>query len=175
MMYMSGPMGVREDSRHDTGCISIWGVPKRKQGGTCVAIDFWKAYDSVSDSPMRGTLRYFGLPEAYVSLLLAVMHGPILFCVWRSHASDVRPLHPAFSLAQKSVLGSQVQALWPGRVLMHFAVILICQHFWNVCTWDPKTLFLRPKRQTVVSSHPKEGESFFEPPPPPNAPLWYLP
>ena len=50
-----------------------------------VAIDFQKAYDSVSFALMRTTLQFLGLREEYVNLLLSVMMAPILFCVGCSY------------------------------------------------------------------------------------------
>ena len=50
-----------------------------------VAIDFQKAYGSVSFAPMRTTLQFLGLRGEYVNLLLSVMMAPVLFCVGRSY------------------------------------------------------------------------------------------
>ena len=50
-----------------------------------VAIDFQKAYDSVSFAPMRTTLQFLGLRGEYVDLLLSVMMAPVLFCVGPSY------------------------------------------------------------------------------------------
>ena len=49
-----------------------------------VAVDFRKAYDTVAFPFLSAALKYVGLPESYVSLLMSVMGGPILFCVGRS-------------------------------------------------------------------------------------------
>ena len=46
-----------------------------------VAVDFQKAYNSVSFAFLRTALTHVGLPQAYVSLSLSVMAGPVLFCV----------------------------------------------------------------------------------------------
>ena len=46
-----------------------------------VAIDFQKAYDSVTFPMLKVSLLYVGLPEAYVSVLMSVMSGPVMFCV----------------------------------------------------------------------------------------------
>ena len=48
-----------------------------------VAVDFQKAYDSVSFPFLRVALGYVGLPASYVSLLLSIMEGKMLFCVGR--------------------------------------------------------------------------------------------
>ena len=50
-----------------------------------VAIDFQKAYDSVSFALMRTMLQFLGLRGEYVNLLLSVMMAPVLFCVGRSY------------------------------------------------------------------------------------------
>ena len=48
-----------------------------------VAIDFQKAYDSVTFPMLTVSLLYVGLPVAYVRVLMSVMSGPIMFCVGR--------------------------------------------------------------------------------------------
>ena len=54
-----------------------------------VAVDFQKAYDSVSFDFLTVALEYIGLPAAYVSVLVSVMSGPIMFCVGRGFESSV--------------------------------------------------------------------------------------
>ena len=64
-----------------------------------VAIDFQKAYDSVSFALMECTLLFLGLGVEYVRLLLSVMSAPILFCVGRSLEPTV-VLHPRSGIRQ---------------------------------------------------------------------------
>ena len=64
-----------------------------------VAIDFQKAYDSVSFALMECTLLFLGLGVEYVRLLLSVMSAPILFCVGRSFEPTV-VLHPRSGIRQ---------------------------------------------------------------------------
>ena len=54
-----------------------------------VAVDFQKAYDSVSFDFLTAALEYIGLPASYVSVLLSVMSGPIMFCVGRGFEPSV--------------------------------------------------------------------------------------
>ena len=49
-----------------------------------VAMDFRKAYDSVTFSMKETSLRSLGLRHRYVRLLLSVMAAPVLFCVGRT-------------------------------------------------------------------------------------------
>ena len=58
-----------------------------------VAVDFRKAYDSVAFTMMEASLRFLGLQEQYVKLLLSVMAAPVLFCVGRTFEPSVL-LHP---------------------------------------------------------------------------------
>ena len=58
-----------------------------------VAVDFQKAYESVSCSFPRAALIVIGLPPSYVSLLLSVMAGTVLFCGVRG-LSQKFFLHP---------------------------------------------------------------------------------
>ena len=48
-----------------------------------VVVDFQKAYDSVSFNFRTVAVDYMGLPASYVSVLVSVMSGPIMFCVVR--------------------------------------------------------------------------------------------
>ena len=59
-----------------------------------VAVDFQKAYDSVTFTLLRVTLIHLGLPLDYVGLLMSVSAGPVLFCVGRGFVADVE-LSPA--------------------------------------------------------------------------------
>ena len=57
-------------------------------------IDFSKAYDSVAHDHMSSYLRFLGLPEPYLRLIMSRVVSPILFCVGSGHVADVelRPL-----------------------------------------------------------------------------------
>ena len=46
-----------------------------------VAVDFQKAYNLISFDLLTVALEYIGLPASYVSVLVSVMSGPIMFCV----------------------------------------------------------------------------------------------
>ena len=54
-----------------------------------VAIDFQKAYDSVTFEFLRKALEYVGMPLPYVSVLMSIMEGPIVFCVAQSFVEGV--------------------------------------------------------------------------------------
>ena len=64
-----------------------------------VAVDFRKAYDSVTFTMMEASLRFLGLREQYVKLLLSVMAAPVLFCVGRTFEPSVF-LHPRSGIRQ---------------------------------------------------------------------------
>ena len=64
-----------------------------------VAVDFQKAYDSVTFALMETTLVFFGFGEASVRLLLSIMAGPILFCGRRTYKPTVS-LHPKSAIRQ---------------------------------------------------------------------------
>ena len=55
-----------------------------------VAVDFRKAYDSVTFNLMEATLMFLGMQAIYVRVLLSVMAGPILFCVRKSFEPSVQ-------------------------------------------------------------------------------------
>ena len=46
-----------------------------------VAVDFQKAYDSVSFDFLRTAQGYIWLPNSYIGVLMSVIAGRILFCV----------------------------------------------------------------------------------------------
>ena len=64
-----------------------------------VAVDFRKAYDSVTFSLMEATLLFLGMPVMYVRVLLSVMADPILFCVGKSFEPSVQ-LRPGSGIRQ---------------------------------------------------------------------------
>ena len=60
----------------------------------CCCASCRKAYDTVSFTFLRAALAYIGLQAAYISVLLSVMGGPILFCIGRTFEEGevLRPL-----------------------------------------------------------------------------------
>ena len=64
-----------------------------------VAVDFRKAYDSVTFSLMEASLLFLGMQAMYVRVLLSVMAGPILFCVGKSFEPSMQ-LRPGLGIRQ---------------------------------------------------------------------------
>ena len=62
-----------------------------------VAVDFQKAYDSLSFAMLRLSLLYIGVPAAYVTQMMSVVSGLMLFCVPRGFVPDVEP-KPQFGI-----------------------------------------------------------------------------
>ena len=77
----------------------VMAVPEWLYPPPPLAVDFRKAYDSVTFTMMEASLRFLGLREQYVKLLLSVMAAPVLFCVGRTFEPSVF-LHPRSGIRQ---------------------------------------------------------------------------
>ena len=64
-----------------------------------IMVDFRKAYHSVTFTMMEASLRFLGLREQYVKLLLSVMAALVLFCVGRAFEPS-KFLHPKSGIRQ---------------------------------------------------------------------------
>ena len=70
-------------------------------GDSCacwVAVDYPKAYDSVSHPMLHALFRYICIPTAWVHVLCQVLCGPVLFLVGRGGCSSDNPCQPTISL-----------------------------------------------------------------------------
>ena len=81
-LYQKGFLLGRQMVNHIAFACAEW---ERLPEQIMVAVDFHKAYDSVTFALMEAMLLFLGLGEMYGRPLPSIMTGPILFCVDRTY------------------------------------------------------------------------------------------